>query len=132
MIKPRKPKYYWLKRLVTTIAYVLLGFSVSIFFDLRGDNSLNVSWGLFFLCVVPAILWGVLSFRVFLKYENEILKYDSHITNEAEKVREAKYWDRINKDKELAKTSMVNENITNYLEEQRKRKENAKWWQIWV
>ncbi len=106
--RPNKPKNY--VRDYTIIC--VIGFSIGLFFIFLGIKYLPVLFAVGFVSFAP-LLW-------FREYHKALRDY-----NEQEKQELI--------EREFSSSQRdVNQNIENYLANQRMKRANKKWWQFWI
>ena len=103
---PEKPKNYWRDySIIIILAFIPL--PIALYFDIK-----------YIIPLLPIFIVTVLPLFWFRSYYAELSRYkELNTTNTKPKVNIE---------------SRVNENIARYVEEQKERKELAKWWQFWI
>ncbi len=109
MSKPVKPKYYKVRLYVPIVGFVIFMWAL----NLIDSNTKKVIFGLISLCIAL-----VFQHLFNPKNVNEYYQHEIDIEKKSPK--------------NITSKSNINENIRKHLEEQRIKKQNAKWWQFWV
>jgi len=119
--EPSKPKYYTLWSATSTVCFI----SFMVFGKDLLDDTTPIYSSIILLFVGLFVVCSILACKKLRQYEAEYAIY-------LEQVNELKRQQRIEEEYKKASVSKVNENIERYLQEQKARKEGAKWWQFWV
>ncbi|WP_395341261.1 hypothetical protein PN836_018815 [Ningiella sp. W23] len=114
--KPEKPKNYIRDQFL--IAFFVLNVILALFLW-QAPHYLFVS--------IPLVLYFIVDGIWFKNYNAQKREYDEKVSANNAAKREAARVDGL-----YPKDSSVNENIANYLKQQREKKANKKWWQFWL
>jgi len=121
MEEPKRPKYFRLWMVIKMILFV------SIYLIMININFLENIWILGVVVVFLALYYLIDVKKMFPileafdQYQKQYLKYQNFC-------RSNMRYNQVDAERDC----MVNENIKKYLEEQKRRKSEAKWWQFWV